>query len=513
MKASALYNKLKNERQRFVDKAETIAAYTIPSLFSLNRGNHPSVEAPNQSIGAKLVQTLAAKMTLALFPANIPFFRFNLEGEALEQATPDQRSGFEQAAINLERAALKEFETGSMRNQLNFAMTNYAITGNFCLEDTGSGEIKVYQLDQYVLKRDANGDVKILIIEEVIESDELGEDILKHIDKSKLKMKDGKVVPVSMYKVVMFNHEMDKYEAWNEITDVILPDTIVTFKRDELPFVVPSVNRLPGENYNRAFAEPYLPDLIALEGMSTALLNAAMASSRVLPILSPNSLIDIDELQNAPNGQPIIGNPDDVKFLQLDKQADLNTSYNFLQDIERRLSFVFLVNTAIQRNAERVTAEEIRFMARDMEEIHGGLFSVLANELQKPIANLLIQRLHTNQNLPKLESLGLVPKIVTGIDALGRGTDLQNLQGFGSAMIGMLGPEAMSMLNMQEFVQRLANGYGIDSTNLVKSLEQIQAEQQQAQEGNLIEKLGPEALKQIGRQLDSQEDITNGGTN
>ena len=58
-----------------------------------------------------------------------------------------------------------------------------------------------------------------------------------------------------------------------------------------------------------------------------------------------------------------------------------------------------------------------------------------------------------------------------------------------------LGPDIMRQyMNVDEAIKRLANSIGIDTANLVKTQEEIQAEQQALQQQQLIQSLGPAAL-------------------
>jgi len=49
-------------------------------------------------------------------------------------------------------------------------------------------------------------------------------------------------------------------------------------------------------------------------------------------------------------------------------------------------------------------------------------------------------------------------------------------------------------MNVDEAIKRLANSIGIDTANLVKTQEEIQAEMQAMQQQQLIQSLGPAAL-------------------
>ena len=74
-----------------------------------------------------------------------------------------------------------------------------------------------------------------------------------------------------------------------------------------------------------------------------------------------------------------------------------------------------------------------------------------------------------------------MPIIVAGINQLGRGQDVQALGGFLQTIAQTMGPEAITTyINPEEVIKRLAAAQGIDVLNLVKSMEEVQEEQQQA---------------------------------
>ena len=96
---------------------------------------------------------------------------------------------------------------------------------------------------------------------------------------------------------------------------------------------------------------------------------------------------------------------------------------------------------------------------------------------------------------PKLPDKLVKPKIVTGLQGLGRGNDRNKLIEFIGTISQALGPDVMRQyVNVDEAVKRLANSIGIDTANLVKSQEEIAQEMQAAQQQQLIQHLGPAAL-------------------
>jgi hypothetical protein len=152
-----------------------------------------------------------------------------------------------------------------------------------------------------------------------------------------------------------------------------------------------------------------------------------------------------------------------------------------MQTLERRILEAFLVLTV--RQSERTTAEEVRLTQLELEQQLGGLFSLLTVEFLVPYLNRKLLVLSRNGQLPKYPKDLVTPTIVAGINALGRGQDRESLTAFISTIAQTLGPEAlMKFINPDEAIKRLAAAQGIDVLNLVKSVEDQQAEAEAAQQ-------------------------------
>jgi len=97
---------------------------------------------------------------------------------------------------------------------------------------------------------------------------------------------------------------------------------------------------------------------------------------------------------------------------------------------------------------------------------------------------------------------------VTGIEALGRGNDLNKLDSFIAGIGQMLGPEAIQQfVNMSEYLDRRAAALGIDTKGLIKSQEELQQEAQQAQQMQMMQQLGPQAMKSVSDSANTQAQI------
>ena len=187
------------------------------------------------------------------------------------------------------------------------------------------------------------------------------------------------------------------------------------------------------------------------------------------------------------------GRPEDVGVVQVGKTADFATAANLAATIERRILEAFLVMNI--RNAERVTAEEVRLTQLELEQSLGGIFSLLTVEFLVPYLNRTLLILQRSNQIPKLPKDVVRPKIVAGINSLGRGQDNESLTRFMATVAQTLGAEALiKFVNPSEAIQRLAAAQGIDVLNLIKTPEQLQQDkqmmmQQQAQQ-SLVDQTG-----------------------
>lgn len=218
--------------------------------------------------------------------------------------------------------------------------------------------------------------------------------------------------------------------------------------------------------------------------------------------MRPNAVTSAAAVAEAPNGAILEGQSEDVTVLQVQKNADFQVASAQVQEIINRLKTSFLMLDAMRRDAERVTAEEIRAVAQELETSLGGVYTVISQEFQLPYISNRMSRMTKEKRLPELPKGVVRPSVITGFEALGRGTDKAKLLEFLSTAQQLFGPQFLSYINPLNGLTRLAASMGIPTEGLVKDEEQLMQEQQQAQEQQsqqmMIEKLGPQALKMAG---------------
>jgi hypothetical protein len=297
-----------------------------------------------------------------------------------------------------------------------------------------------------------------------------------------------------------------KVEVVQEVQGKIIEETYQVFPRDHSPFIALRMLRVDGEDYGRGYVEQYYGDLQSLEGLTRAIVEGAAASAKVLFLVNPNGTTRARTLAESPNGAIREGSAADVSVLQTQKANDFSVALSAMQQIQDRLSYAFLLTESTIRNAERVTAEEVRLVTQSIERQLGGIYSVLSQEFQLPLVNRLMDRMQRKKKLPKIPREKITPAIVTGIEALGRGNDLNRLDIYLTGIAQVLGPETLQKhINIGEYMERRAAALGIDTDNLVRSPEEVAALEQQQQQMAAMQQLAGPGMQMLGQQMQAQQ--------
>jgi len=484
-----LYEHLTADRDAFLMRARAAAELTIPTLMPPSgHSGHTEYSTPFQAVGARGVNNLASKLLLTLLPPNSPFFRLTIDDFDLQElAGPDARGRVEDALARIERSATHEIEAKALRVPAYEALKQLIVSGNVLVFLPPEGGMKVYRLDRYVTQRDNMGNLLKVIVKETIATVALPENVQQALQESDDFQNRADKKECDLFTCI--RREGKRYKIHQEVEGIVVPKSEGSYPMDKVPWLALRFIAIDGENYGRGFIEEYLGDLKSLEALSRAVVEGSAASAKVLFLVRPNGTTKQRALADSPNGAIVAGDANDVSTLQVNKFNDFRVAADTAQTITERLSFAFLLNSAVQRNADRVTAEEIRFMAQELETALGGIYSILSQEFQLPLVNLLLARMEKTGKMPKFPKDTLKPQIVTGLEALGRGQDLNKLALF-LQHLQPLGPQVVAEeLNVTDYIARLGASLGIDTAGLVKSAEQKQAEQQAALEAQQQQQL------------------------
>jgi hypothetical protein len=503
--AKALYSSLEGHRYQYLDRARQCSKLTLPYVMPEEGfGAHSRLDTPFQGVGARGVNNLASKLLLALLPPNAPFFRLNVDTFKLqaEGAPLELITEIEASLQSVEEAVMAEISRESYRTGLHEALKQLIITGNSLVYLPDSGGMRVFRLDRYVVKRDPMGNVTQIVTRENLSFKTLPEEMQQIVGDDV--DADGNV---SLYTAILLN-DSNKWEIFQDINDTRVPNSEGAYEKDKSPFIPLRFSRVDGENYGRGYVEEYLGDLQSLESLTRAIVEGSAAAAKVLFLVNPNGTTRQRVLAEAPNGAIVQGSAQDVTTLQLQKGSDFQVAQVTMNEIKDRLGHSFLLTSGVVRNAERVTAEEIRMLSQELETAIGGLYSLLSNELQIPLVNRIMAAMNKSKRLPKLPKDIVNPVIITGVEALGRGNDLQKLDLFLAGAAQVVGPQAVAeYVNVGEYFKRRATSLGIKTQGLVKSDEEIQAMMQQQQQMQLTEKLGPAGIKAVSDNIGAEQSV------
>lgn len=489
--AKKTYERLKSDRQPYIDRAVDCAKVTIPALFPKeNDDKSTKYETPYQSVGARGVNNLASKLILALMPPNSPFFRLGMSDEVLAEymnnGQEDTKAQVEQALMMIENRVMKYIESNQIRVTVQESLKQLIVAGNALLFlPPAEGGIKLYKLMDYVIQRDGLGNVVQIVTLDKVAYATLDETI-QNLIKTDKKPEDL----INVYTHVC--RSGDTYLSYQEVEEQVIQGSEQTYPIAKTPYIPIRMVKMDGESYGRSFCEEYLGDLNSLENLSKAMFKLSTIAANIYFLVNPNGVTRVKKLENATSGDFVAGRKEDVEVLQLDKYYDFNMTKAQADAIENRLSFAFLLSSVVQRNAERVTAEEVRTVASELEDTLGGVYSILSQELQLPLVRRILNQLQSTGEVPNLPEGTVEPTITTGLEALGRGHDLEKY----ATVLNLISqiPGAQEMINWNVMLLNLFTGVGVETEGLIKTQQQIEEEQQMA----MGQEMAMQAVKEGG---------------
>jgi len=481
MTAKSRYDNLSSDRSQFLSEAEDATKLTLPYLI---RGHEEyskgmkQLKTPWQSVGAKGVVALASKLSLSLVPPQTSFFKLQLDESQLGQEFgPEIKSELDLSFAKIERTILDAIAASDDRVVIHQALQHLVVGGN-ALIFMGKQGLKLYPLNRFVIERDGNGSVIEIITKERINK-ELVEKYAP--PKSKLSTVDSDPDDEEVDVYTHVKRENNRFVWHQEIHGEVIPDSKSKAPVDSTPWLPLRFNTVDGEAYGRGRVGQFIGDLKSLEALSQAIVEGSAAAAKVVFTVSPSSTTKPQTLAAAGNGAIVQGRPDDIGVIQVGKTADFATALQHMQTLEKRLNEAFLILSI--RQSERTTAEEVRTTQMELEQQLGGLFGLLTVEFLVPYLNRKLSVFQKTGEIPRIPKGMVKPIIVAGINSLGRGQDVQALSSFLQTIAQTMGPQAIQQyINPEEVVKRLAAAQGIDVLNLVKSIQEIQQEQQQVAE-------------------------------
>ncbi len=480
--AEARYKRMQTDRAVFLDEAWKSAQLTLPSLIPdsqdiCERRQPVELPKPWQSLGGRGVNNLASKLVVGLFPPTSPFMRYQIHPLAKNDA---KREEIDLAPIQSDLATREaviqaEVDVQGIRTKAYLTIKHLLVAGNVLLRKVKDKGLQVFPLNSYVAKRDTEG----LLIETIVVekhdrrtiTDQRVIDIINLAESSIDASKEDGVVNI----FTSIRRDGKKFDVVQEVGGIEVPGTKRSFKPRNLPWLTLRFTSIDGEDYGRGFVEEYRGDLTSYESLSKDMIFASANAAKVLWAIDPASGVNPKRWMELDNGQAYSGRDGDVTATKVDKGADMAAADNQINRLEKALGADFLLNSSFQRNQERVTAEEIRRLAEELEDTLGGVFSLMGQELQLPLAILLENELIANKSLLKLDEKTVRIGIVTGLAAIGRGQDLSRLKDAlaSVAEVATVVPGLVDYIKEGALNERIWTGTGVDTDGLLRTDEEV----------------------------------------
>lgn len=465
---------LDGERSALIARCEKYAGWTLPSVFPLDTHNdNDELQYDFQSVGAKAVTHLANKIMMALFQPSKPFFRMNLTDNQFEQVMADtgmERPAIEKMIAAAERAAGERLNKKNGRVALTEAIILLIITGNVLLSAPKGGKIGVYNLRDYVVTRNLHGDVVKLIIRETKKVRGLSDEL------ASLCSNNGKdpETEVSLFTCAQRVGD-DKFIVWQELENFAYAHKAVMFvNASDLPWIPLTWSLARRADYGNGLVENYSGDFHTLSTLAETILDFTAAATDIKNLVNPAGMTDVEEIAQAASGSYVTGREEDLFCYSPDVKVQADFLINRFDAAERRIGSAFLMNSMVTRDAERVTAEEIRMQAQELESSLGGVYSRLAVEGQQPLARYLMAE---DDELFK----SIEPVIVTGLESLSRMSDVDRLRAMlqDAALLADLPEKVAVRLKFGGIISRLSAGHGVDTEGILATEDEAQAIEKQ----------------------------------
>jgi len=460
---SEYYTSKESDRNQYEDRAKMIAKLTLPYVIreESDSGTTAMADSTSQSYGGRLVNTLKAKMGMALLPPSTSSFRYVPKPEelnALTEGSPDNTAKVYQLLSANIATVNAEIELQQIRTSLFDIIVQLLVVGSTIVEKKPKKGVSIHPLQSFVVDLDEQGmPVKMCFVESLKRLPE-GVEAKEEADEYKL------------YTMATLSDEDESWIVHQEIEQELVGEEASYKNYDELPYRYLGWTWMVGDQFHRPYAEDYYQDLNQLDKLARLLTDGSIISAKMLLFVNERGgRTRKDDVADSINGDVIDGAADDVTALQIQKNFDFQMPMEREQNLKKELSQAFLMNESVTRDAERVTAKEISFMAQELETSSlSGIYSKLSLLWSKWIVQQVMIELGIKFDVIEVE-------ILTGLDALGRSQEAQSLD----ALVQRA--EALGLRHYfhdSELLNRYASYESVTTTNLLKTPKEVEAEMQ-----------------------------------
>lgn len=482
---SQFYDEGLSDRKPYEDRAQLISEISLPYVFRADGadGGTEMIKSVSQSFNGRQINNLKSKMGMALLPPATSSFRLKPDALSMVQTFQGNETAIEklreQLSLNTD-AINSEIENQQIRSSLFDMLLQQIVVGSVVVEKNERKGITIFPLKSFVVNLDSQGEPLAMCIVEKLQI--LPEGITPKEEKDEY----------DLYTLLAFDKDSKQWIMKQDIDGEIVGKEMRYKDYDDLPFRYFGWNWTQGEKYHRPFAEDYYPDMNQIDKLSKLNTEGSVVAAKTLIMVNQRGgRTRKSDVTKSANGAVIDGVADDVTAFQLNKNFDFQVSNDREAVLKKEVQANFLDTGSVQRDAERVTAEEIRVMAQQLEaSTLAGVYSKMALKWSKWIVTKVMDELKI-----KFEAIDV--DVLTGLDALGRSQEAQKQDAFMQRITQL---QLNHWIKENEVLQRYAAFDGINTVGLLKTSEEVKQEQQAAREQMAQDTMVEEGAKSMGQQ-------------
>jgi hypothetical protein len=499
------------KRDTKLNKARACSAITVPTLLPYQSlTGEDNLLQTYSSVQSRGVTSLASKILSVLIPLNdTPFFSFGLKNGR------EPTREIAEYLDKLSQQVYKKLISNNLREIAYLAIQHLIVVGDVLIVMENDFSFRVIRLDQFVVRRDVNGDVKeFMYLEFISPSNEEPASAYDFLSGEETQT-GYKTVYIRVYETEDKNWKVEK-ELEGKVIDVGYYDV--------MPYILLRWSSVSGEDYGRSHVEDIYSDIKTLESYSRALIQGMAAGSTFFMGVDPAGITELDDLSGAMNGQWVAARKNDVFVISPSETMNpqLQSCTAAVDAMRKEVGQGFLLQTAAMPTGDRVTATAIRAVGNELETILGGTFSAIARDFMVPIVQRTVYLMINNNEIDQRmaaqfdEENGILNiEILTGLQALSRESDITKLLQMGE-MIRNLPPDAAASFKWESYARALITSLGFDANNWVRSAEEIKQEKMEmakAQQQMEMQKMFAGAAAQAMGGAAQQDLINTGGQN
>lgn len=479
-----IWEEMTVEKGDLLDRARAFARWTVAAIMPAENSQGQEQVHGNVRKGARWVNHLANKIVNVLFPISRPFFTIAMTPEAkleLEQEIGEENSGelqenIRSATSKISEAALRKLKLVSYRPVAIMATKHLIATGNALLRRMPSGERVMYPVDRYGVRRNIRGEEieTVLSDKKTFSTFDMATQAL--IKEAHPATKDEDVLELLTHYI----KEGSRWAVTQEVEGVAIGEKQHQSEKD-YDLIILDWSLFPGENYGRGLVEDNATMFHHIDVCSEAISDLAAITADIKFFIKPGSplSVSVSELNAAARGSYHVGNGEDITVPDVKARNDLQVLVDLVQDAENELAQVFLISNV--RQAERVTAEEIRLVAGELESAFGGLYSQLAEKWQQKEADYAIAEIDFEEEVGSLGTSFEV-LVTTGLESLSQEGQIDNLRLAVSdlQMMDQVPEDVRGAINALRFAKFVFTNRNVDLDAFLNTAEEMAANREAA---------------------------------